>query len=94
MTYIRSGLRERASTSGALAFLYVVEREIVWAGWKKKGFVGHRLPLHAEIPALVRCAMVPVYIVSREKEKTRGLSCACTKNLSTLLAPRRRQSFA
>lgn len=69
MTYIRSGLRERASTSVALApgsFMSPrgegnggpVEKK------KKKGFVGHRLPLHAKIPALIRITLWE----SREKE--------------------------
>lgn len=81
MTYIRNGLRERASTSGVLVSVSLCRREGNSGPVEKKGFVGHRLPLHAEIPALVRCAMVPVYIVSREKEKARA-SCACTKNFS------------
>lgn len=60
MTYIRSGLRERASPSGGLASVSlcraVEEEMMVGRLKKKKGFVGHRLPLHTEIPALVRRA--------------------------------------
>lgn len=67
----RKGIDVRRASLG----FFMSQRGKWWAGWKKKGFVGHRLPLHAEIPALVRRAMVPVYIVSREKEKARA-SCA------------------
>lgn len=78
MTYIRSGLRERASTSVALTpgspLCRVAEREMVGPSWKKKGFVGHRLPLHAKIPALVRITLWE----SREKETEPF--CACIEN--------------
>lgn len=91
MTYIRSGLRERASTSGVLVSVplcRVVEREMVGRS-EKKGFVGHRLPLHTEIPALVRRAMVPAYIVSREKEKARASLCVHQKFRGVLISRRR-----
>lgn len=82
MTYIGSGLRERASTSDRAkrlgSFIRATGRETVGRLRKKekkrkkrkKGFDGHhRLPLHAKIPALVADGG-RLRIVGREKEKT------------------------
>jgi len=74
MTYIRSGLQERASTSGVLASVplcRVVEREMV--GCLKKKRVRRSPAFFACWNSRARLlrAMVPAYIVSREKEKAR-----------------------
>lgn len=72
MTYIRSGLRERASTSGTLAFLYVLAREIVGRLKKKKGSLVTGLLCTLKFPRSSAARWCPVYIVSREKEKSRA----------------------